>query len=70
MDAGLIAARFLHLATVMALFGLVLFPLYSYPSRAARGQFRWITHWPPAALSLPQNWLASPADANGPTMSR
>jgi hypothetical protein len=40
MDAGLIAARFLHLATVMALFGLALFPLYSYPRRAVRGQFR------------------------------
>jgi len=34
MEAGLIAARFLHFATVMALFGLALFPLYSYPSRA------------------------------------
>jgi len=33
MEAGLIAARFLHLATVMILFGLALFPLYSYPSR-------------------------------------
>ena len=34
METGLIAARFLHLATTMALFGLALFPLYSYRSRA------------------------------------
>ena len=34
METGLIAARFLHLATVMALLGLALFPLYTYPSRA------------------------------------
>jgi putative copper resistance protein D len=33
METGLIAARFLHFAAVMALFGLALFPLYSYPGR-------------------------------------
>jgi copper resistance protein D len=32
IEAGLITARFLHLAAVMALFGLALFPLYSYPA--------------------------------------
>ena len=36
----------------------------------ARGQLRWIMHLPPAALRLPQNWLASPADANGPVTTR
>jgi putative copper resistance protein D len=30
IEAGLIAARFLNFATVMALFGLALFPLYGY----------------------------------------
>jgi putative copper resistance protein D len=30
IEAGLISARFLHFAAVMALFGLALFPLYSY----------------------------------------
>jgi len=34
METGLIAARFLHFAAVMALFGLALFPLYNYPGRA------------------------------------
>ena len=33
-------------------------------------QLRWVMHWPPAALNLPQNWSASPADANGPTTAR
>jgi putative copper resistance protein D len=32
IEAGLIAARFLHFAAVMALFGLALFPLYGYPA--------------------------------------
>jgi len=32
IEAGLITARFLHFAAVMALFGLALFPLYSYPA--------------------------------------
>jgi len=35
MEAGLIAARFLHFAMVMTLFGLALFPVYGYPNRAA-----------------------------------
>ena len=33
IEAGLIAARFLHVAAAMALFGLALFPFYSLPSR-------------------------------------
>jgi len=33
IEAGLIAARFLHVTAAMALFGLALFPLYSLPSR-------------------------------------
>jgi hypothetical protein len=33
-EAGLIAARFLHFATVMTPFGLALVPVYSYPNRA------------------------------------
>ena len=36
IESGLITARFLHLAAVMPLFGLALFPLYSWPSRASR----------------------------------
>ena len=32
-EAAVIAARFLHLASVLALFGLAVFPLYTYPSR-------------------------------------
>jgi copper resistance protein D len=32
IETGLITARFLHFAAVMALFGLALFPLYSYPA--------------------------------------
>jgi copper resistance protein D len=44
IDAGLIAARFLHLAAAMALFGLALFPLYSYPRghRPAASASRWL----------------------------
>ena len=34
LENGLIFARFLHYAAVMALFGGALFPLYAYPSRA------------------------------------
>src|SRR5436190_18224931 len=33
IEAGVIAARFLHFAAVIALFGLAVFPLYTYPSR-------------------------------------
>jgi copper resistance protein D len=43
IDAGLITARFLHLAAVMALFGLALFPLYTWQSRASRPPGA--THW-------------------------
>jgi len=35
METGLIAARFFQFAAVMALFGLALFPLYSYPAALA-----------------------------------
>jgi copper resistance protein D len=35
IETGLITARFLHFAAVMALFGLALFPLYSWPSRTS-----------------------------------
>ena len=34
IEAGLILARFVHYAAAMALFGVSLFPHYSYPSRA------------------------------------
>src|SRR5262245_48995563 len=51
MDAGLIAARFLHLATVMSLFGLALFPLYSCPSRAGELPARF-TGWLSVSLRL------------------
>jgi len=45
IEAGLITARCLHFAAAMALFGLALFPLYSYRARAGA---------PPAQLS---RWL-------------
>jgi len=32
IEVGLIIARFLHLAAVMTLFGLALFPVYNRPS--------------------------------------
>ena len=51
MEAGLIAARFLHFATVMALFGLALFPLYSYPSRAGELPAR-LSRWLSVSLRL------------------
>ena len=35
IEVGLVAARSLHFAVVMALFGLALFPLYSRPSRTS-----------------------------------
>ena len=34
LETGLIFARFLHYAAAMALFGVSLFPLYAFPSRA------------------------------------
>ena len=46
LEAGLIVARFLHYTAGMALFGLALFTLYAYPSRA---------DVQPARLS---NWIA------------
>jgi copper resistance protein D len=54
IEAGLITARFLHLAAVMALFGLALFPIYSWPSRVSRppGVRRWLRPWMWWAASL------------------
>jgi len=46
-EAALIATRFLHFASVLAVFGLALFPLYTYPSRVGS---------PPARLI---RWLRS-----------
>ncbi len=46
-EAALIAARFLHFASVLALFGLALFPLYTYPNRVGS---------PPTQLA---RWLRS-----------
>jgi len=51
MEAGLIAARFLHFATFMTLFGLALFPVYSYPSRADSSPAR-LTRWLSVSLRL------------------
>lgn len=45
IEAGLIAARFLHFASVLVLFGLAVFPLYTYHGRVGP---------PPARLS---RWL-------------
>ena len=51
METGLIAARFLHFAAVMALFGLAVFPLYSYPSRAGELPVR-LGQWLSTSLRL------------------
>jgi len=51
METGLIAARFFHFAAVMALFGLALFPLYSYPGRAGELPAR-LGRWLNASLRL------------------
>lgn len=51
IETGLIAARFLHFAAVMVLFGLVLFPLYSYPSRVGTPPVR-LSRWLRASLQL------------------
>jgi putative copper export protein len=51
MEAGLIAARFLHFATVMTPFGLALLPVYSYPSRAGELSAR-LTRWLSVSLRL------------------
>jgi putative copper resistance protein D len=62
IEAGLVAARILQFAAVTVLFGLALFPLYSYPSgvserpaelsRSLRNAMRWA-----AALALLSNLL-------------
>jgi putative copper resistance protein D len=51
IETGLIAARFLHFAAVMVLFGLALFPLYSYPSRVGTPPAR-LGRWLRASLQL------------------
>jgi putative copper export protein len=43
IEAGLITARFLHFAMVMALFGLALFPLYGNCARV--GEPPQLTRW-------------------------
>jgi len=45
LEAGLVSSRFLHYAAVLILFGVSLFPLYTYPGRAGN---------PPARVNL---WL-------------
>jgi putative copper resistance protein D len=50
-EAGLVASRFLHFATVMALFGLALFPLYTKPSRAGGPSAR-LSRWLRVMLRL------------------
>lgn len=42
IDAGIVLARFLHYTAVLTLFGVSLFPLYSFPGRAG-GPPAWIT---------------------------
>jgi putative copper resistance protein D len=42
IETGLVAARFFHFAAVMVLFGLALFPLYSFPSRVGEPPARLI----------------------------
>jgi copper resistance protein D len=55
METGLVAVRFLHFATVMALFGLAVFPLYNYPGRAGELPARfsqWLSVWLRLAVLL------------------
>ena len=49
VEAGLIFARFLHYAAAMALFGVSLFPLYAYPSRAGPRPAR-LSRWSHSVL--------------------
>ena len=67
IEAGLIAARFLHVAAAMALFGLALFPFYSLPSRTnawPAGVGRWLrasttgeNHAPRGQLVRGTQWM-------------
>jgi putative copper resistance protein D len=34
LEAGIVLSRFLHYAAVLTLFGISLFPFYTYPGRA------------------------------------
>src|SRR5215813_8697963 len=36
LEAGIVLFRFLHYVTALTLFGISLFPLYTYPTRADR----------------------------------
>ena len=49
IEAGLVAARFLHFAAVTALFGLALFPLYNRPSRTSVPPVE-VTRWLRASI--------------------
>jgi putative copper resistance protein D len=44
IEAGLVAARFLHFAAATTLFGLALFPLYTRPSRISVQPVR-VSRW-------------------------
>jgi putative copper resistance protein D len=45
LEAGIVLSRFLHYAAVLILFGISLFPFYTYPGRASN---------PPARMN---RWL-------------
>src|SRR5262245_48175862 len=49
LETGLIIFRFAHYLAASALFGIALFPFYSYPSRAAGLSAR-LTRWRDRAL--------------------
>jgi putative copper resistance protein D len=44
-EVGLITARFMHFAAVMALFGLALFPLYAHRPSAGGSRAVWLDAW-------------------------
>ena len=43
LEAGLIGSRFLHYMATLTLFGVSLFPLYSYSGLTAAPHLRWAT---------------------------
>jgi putative copper resistance protein D len=49
VEAGQVAARFLHYVSVLSLFGLALFPIYAYPSRAGAPP-AWVCGWLPRMM--------------------
>ena len=52
LEAGLIVSRFLHYTATLILFGVSLFPLYTYSELTAAPHLRWATTWLVALAAL------------------